>query len=127
VERIAFSAEGSEPLADLEALAAWFDLEPELRGLIEPATAVPRPRELGAIADALIAAVGSGGAISVLAASLKTFFAQPRGAKVRLTVTRADGSRWELEADRVAGVSVPELARLLSGEEVGRIEGTGER
>lgn len=115
VERVAISAEGPGQAEDLASLAAWFDLIPGLRGLVKPATAVPAAGELGALADALVAAAGSGGAVSVLAASLKAFFSQPRGAKVHLTVTRADGTRLELDADRVARTSVPELARQLLG------------
>ena len=118
VERFAISADGSGRLRTLEVLAAWFDEESELRGLIKPVAAVPDPGELGAISDTLLAAVGSGGAISVLAASLKAFFSRPRGAKVRLTVTRADGTRLELDADRVGRRSVPELARQLLAADV---------
>lgn len=118
VERVAISVEGSVQVEDLESLAAWFDEEPELRGLIKPAGVVPDPGELGALTDALLAALGSGGAVSVLAASLKAFFSQPRGAKVRLTVTREDGTRFELDADRVARRSVPELARQLLSADI---------
>jgi hypothetical protein len=113
MERVAISVEGSDRLEDLEALAAWFDQEPELRGLVKSAAAVPGAGELGALTDVLIAAVSGGGAVSVLAASLKTFFSQPRGAKVHLIVTLADGTRLELDADRVARASVPELTRQL--------------
>jgi hypothetical protein len=115
VERIAISASGSGQVEDLEALTAWFDEESELRGLIKPASAVPDSGELGALPDVLLAAVGSGGAVSVLAASLKSFLSQPRGAKVRLTLTREDGTRLELDADRLARRSVPELVQQLLG------------
>ena len=71
------------------------------------------------MSDVLVAAVGAGGAVSVLAASLKTFFAQPRGAKVRIVVTRADGSRLEVDADRVKADSVAELAARLLGADEG--------
>lgn len=118
MERVAISFEGSDRVEDLEALVAWFGEEPELRGLIKPAAAVPDAGELGALPDALLAAVGAGGAVSVLARSLKAFFSQPRGAKVRLTVTRIDGTRVEVDADRVARRSVPELARELLGADV---------
>jgi len=118
VERVAISVEGSDRVEDLEALAAWFAEESELRGLIKAAAAVPDAGELGALPDALLAAVGGGGAVSVLAGSLKAFFSQPRGAKVRLTVTRPDGTRVELDADRVARTSVPELARQLLDADV---------
>lgn len=118
VKRIAIAADGSRQVEDLEALTAWFDEEPELRGLIKPAAGMPDAGELGTLPDALLAAVGGGGAVSVLAASLKAFFSQPRGPKVHLTVTRGDGTRLELDADRVARGSVPELARQLLAADV---------
>ena len=118
MERVAISAKGPGQAKDLESLVVWLDLEPQLRGLIKPAAAVPAAGELGALADTLVAAVGSGGAVSVLAASLRAFFSQPRGARVRLTVTREDGTKFELDADRVARRSVPELARQLLGTDV---------
>ena len=113
MEGVAISVEGLGRVEDLESLAAWFDQEGELRGLIKPATAVPDAGELGTLAGALYAAVGAGGAVTALAASLKAFLSQPRGAKVRLTVTRTDGTTLELDADRVARRSVPELTRQL--------------
>lgn len=99
----------------MEALAAWFGDEPELHGLIEQADAAPSGGELGAVPDTLVAAVGSGGAVTALAASLKGFFGQTRGAKVRLVVTRPDGTKVELDADRVKRKSVPELTAQVLG------------
>jgi len=115
VERISIAVDGADDAADLEALGQWLAAEPQLRGLIKTVPATPRPDELGTAADALVMAVGAGGAVSVLAASLKTFFAQPRGAKVRLVVTRADGSRIELDADRLRQSSVAGLAEQVLG------------
>lgn len=113
VGSVTISTEGSNKVEDLEALAAWLDQEPELRRLVKPTAAVPDPGQLGVLADGLVVAVGAGGAVSVLAASLKVFFSQPRGAKVRLTVTRHDGTRLELDADRVTRGSVTELAQQM--------------
>jgi hypothetical protein len=110
---VTISVKDAEPLADLEALTEWFDLEPELRGLVKPADAVPGVGELGALSDALIAAVGSGGAVTALAASLTALFSQQRWAKLHLLITRTDGTRVELDADQVSRKSVPELTELL--------------
>lgn len=120
LEHVAISLQGADQVEGLEALTAWFDEEPELRGLIARAGTVPDAGELGALSDTLVAALGGGGAISVLAASLKSFFSQPRGASIRLMVTRADGSRVELDADRVSDLSVPELVEKLL-----RVDSTG--
>jgi hypothetical protein len=113
MNQIEIAVTGSEQVEDLEALDRWLRDEPELRGLIERAPAIPGHNELGAFSDALVAAVGAGGALSVLASSLKVFFAQPRGERLHLTVTRADGSKAELDADRVRHKSVPQLVQLL--------------
>ena len=104
---------GSGRLADLEVLTRWLADEPELRGMIEPREAVPRPGELGALADVLVAALGGGGAISVLTGSLKTFLTQPRGQHVQITVTKPDGTIVELNADRVRTKSAHDLTELL--------------
>lgn len=117
MDQIEISVTESSQVEDLEALDQWLRDEPDLRGLVKRAEAVPNPGELGAFSDALVAALGTGGAISVLASSLKVFFSQPRGARVHLTVTRADGTKAELDADRVRPKSVPELTRLLLGTE----------
>jgi hypothetical protein len=118
MKRFAISTQGSEQLADLEALSEWLDDEPQLRHLVEPDRAVPSTGELGAVADGLTVAVGTGGAITVLASSLKVFLSQPRGQRVQLKVTRSDGSSVELSADRVRDVSVAELAQVLLGTNV---------
>jgi hypothetical protein len=113
MNQIQISVKDADQVEDLEALDQWLRDEPELRGLIERSAAVPKPGELGALSDALVAAVGAGGAISVLASSLKVFFSQPAGARVHLTVSRPDGTTAELDADRVRRRSVPQLVKLL--------------
>ncbi|GAA1969769.1 effector-associated constant component EACC1 [Catenulispora subtropica] len=115
MEHISIAVAGDDDASDLEALADWLAAEPDLRGLIKVARPVPRPHELGAVVDVLVAAVSTGGAVSVLAGSLKTFLSQPRGAKVRIVVTRADGSTIELDADRVKVTAVGELTDKLLG------------
>jgi hypothetical protein len=98
------SVEGADPVDGLAELSDWLAQEPELRGLIAPKTTGPEPGELGALADVLVAAVGSGGAVSVLAASLKAFLAQPRRADVRIVLSTPDGLRVEVDAKRVGDV-----------------------
>lgn len=113
MEHFAISVDGTDDNADLEALTRWFADEPDLRGLVKPAPAVPSQHELGAVTDILMATFGAGGAGAVFAGSLKTFFAQPRGAKVRLVWTRPDGTKLELDADRVKRFSVTELTEQM--------------
>jgi len=112
--RIELSAQGGEPTEDLADLADWLAQDDELRGLVKPAPVVPVAGELGAAADVLVAAVGSGGAASVLAASLKGFLAQPRRSDVTIVLTAADGRRVEVDAKRVRDVEA--LVREVCGE-----------
>lgn len=98
------SVQGGEPTEELGALADWLAQESELRGLVTPAPAVPGAGELGALSDVLLVTVGSGGAISVLAASLKAFLAQPRRSDVKIVITGADGRKVEIDAKRVDDV-----------------------
>ena len=108
------SVEGDHPFEGLAELSDWLRLEPELRGLISPAPTVPGPGELGGPADALVVAVGSGGAISVLAASLRAFLVQPRRSDVRIVLGTPDGRRVEIDAKRVRDVEA--LVRETLGQ-----------
>ncbi|MEZ0115498.1 hypothetical protein ABH920_009537 [Catenulispora sp. EB89] len=112
--RIDLSVQGGEPGGELAELADWLAQEDELRGLVKPAPAVPAARELGVSSDVLVAAVGSGGAVSVLAASLKAFLSQPRRSDVTIVLTAPDGRRVEVDAKRVRDVEA--LVRQVCGE-----------
>ena len=78
---------------ELRGLHEWLLLEPELRGRIKVGSLLPKPREMGALGDALVVAAGSGGALSVLFASLKAWFAQPKRSDVCIELHTADGRR----------------------------------
>jgi hypothetical protein len=82
--------------------------------MIKPASAGPAPGELGVAADVLVAAVGSGGAISVLAASLKAFLVLPRRTDLRIVLSAPDGHKVEIDAKRVGD------AEALIREAIGR-------
>ena len=76
----------------------------------------PGERELGALADVLVVAVGSGGTLSVLATSLKAWLAQPRRSDVRIRVQHEGGETVEIDANRIDGEHVEALIRqALSG------------
>jgi hypothetical protein len=113
---VQLSVESDDPVEALADLSDWLHLESELRGLVKPGDAVPGPGKLGALSEFLIVAIGSGGTLSVLAASLKVFLAQPRGSDVRIVVTSEDGRRVELDAKRVGDVKVEQLLRQALGE-----------
>ncbi|MGW3202137.1 effector-associated constant component EACC1 [Streptomyces sp. NPDC001118] len=97
------SVTGDDSIDELTDLADWLQHEPELRGLITFADPEPGPGELGALADALAVAVGSGGVLTVLAASLRAYVSQPRKSDVRILV-RAQGRSVTVEAKRVNDV-----------------------
>jgi hypothetical protein len=97
--------------AELESLDGWLRRERELAGRITFATARPREGELGALGEALVVAVGSGGALSVLATSLKAWISLPRRSDVRIRVQGSDGRVVEIDADRVSGERVDDVIR----------------
>src|ERR1700727_2059922 len=70
---ILISLAGGDQVAGLESLGDWLRGEPELAGRVRVSGSAPREGELGALADVLVVAVGSGGTLSVLAASLKSW------------------------------------------------------
>ncbi|MFI5530517.1 hypothetical protein ACIA8O_18445 [Kitasatospora sp. NPDC051853] len=95
---------GDDPVHELRELDAWLNDEPELRGKVRPRAARPGHGELGAPYDVLIAAIGSGGVVTVLAGSLHGYLTRPRGADVRISVSAPDGRSVEVEAQRVEDV-----------------------
>jgi hypothetical protein len=99
---IAVLGEGST--MELHSLHAWLLKENELRGRVHPQRAPVGQGEMGALVDALIVALGSSGAITVLARSLETWLRQPRRTALRLKVTRPDGSMVEFAADHIKDI-----------------------
>jgi hypothetical protein len=111
---VLLSVEGDYPAEGFEELARWLGGEEELRGLLTQEPAVPGPGELGALSDVLVAAVGSGGALSALFASLKTFLSLPRASDVRIVLRTPDGRRVEVDAKRIKDVDA--LVRETLGQ-----------
>lgn len=100
---------GGERGVELESLGDWLRGEPELAGRVEITGSGPGEGELGALGDALVVAVGSGGALSVLAASLKAWLSQPRRSDFRIRVQGPDGHAVEISADRAGAEDVHAL------------------
>ncbi|OLB75938.1 MAG: hypothetical protein AUI14_20010 [Actinobacteria bacterium 13_2_20CM_2_71_6] len=96
----------SDPGTDsqLRSLVDWLDHEPELRGRVRALARPPAGNELGATTDAVQVALGAGGAIAVLASSLRVWFAQPRRSDVRLKIRGSSGRTIEVDAKRVSNV-----------------------
>ena len=98
---IRISLADDDPVGGIEALWAWLRDEPELRGVVRLIADSPGAGEMGSASSVLVAALGTGGAVSVLAASLRAFLTQPRRSDVRITVQGPDGRRVEVDAKRV--------------------------
>jgi hypothetical protein len=87
---------------ELRALHRWLQQEDELRGRVAIENATPARGEMGAVADFLVVAVGSGGAITVLASSISVWLRHRKsditveltetesGRTVKVTAARAD-------------------------------------
>ena len=108
---VRISVVGGNPAGDLESLETWFQGEPELAGQVRLSAPVPRAGELGALADVLVAAVSSGGALSVLAASLHAWLSRPSRSDVRIRVQGDAGRVVEIDADRVDAQQAEVLLR----------------
>ena len=106
---VRISCAGADRAATLESLSDWLREEQELAGRVSLCAPTPSEGELGALPDALVVAVGSGGMLSVLATSLKAWLAQPRRSHVRIRIRSGDGRVVEIDADRVDGERVDAL------------------
>jgi hypothetical protein len=109
------SCAGGDRAAGIESLSDWLRGEPELAGRVRVAGPAPGEGELGALADVLVVAVGSGGTLSVLATSLRALLAQPHGQHLRIRVRRDGGETVEIDADRIDAGQADALLRQALG------------
>jgi|SRR5690348_1939811 len=108
---VRISLVGGNQAEDLESLDDWLRGEPELAGRVKVSVPVPREGELGALAEVLVAAVSSGGVLSVLTASLYAWLSQPRRSDVRIRVQAGNGHAVEIDADRVDAQQAEDMLR----------------
>lgn len=95
---------------DLRALYAWLGDEQELRGQVRLAQVPPGSTQLGGVTDAIVVALGAGGAGTALVTSL-TNWVKARRPAFHLTV-EASGRKVELELESIAD-SAPLLKQVL--------------
>jgi hypothetical protein len=95
------------------SLRSWLVDRDELRGKVRLAAAVPPPGRLGAVVDTLEVVLGAGGAASVLASAVVSWVRQQRS-DIRLTLTRRDGDKAELVANRMRAMDASELLSVVS-------------
>ena len=90
--------------ADLDELAQWLEQYEGLAGRVSVAPAEPRPGRLGSGLDALAIAVGSGGALTVLARGLVAWassYRSQRGSDVYVHASRPGGAELTVELRNV--------------------------
>ncbi|MFD7414829.1 effector-associated constant component EACC1 [Kitasatospora purpeofusca] len=104
------SVTGGETVAEAESLTDWLRGEPGLTGVTLTGRP-PGPGEMGSVLDAVTVALGAGGALSVLASSLRVWFAQPRRSDVRLKIRRIGGGTVEIDAKRVRAGDLEAILR----------------
>ena len=107
------SVVGDDPIRGLESLGDWLVAEPQFAGRVRQAGPVPKVGELGALADAVVVAVGSGGVLPVLATSLKAWLSQPRGSVYRVRIEGESGRIVEIDAQRVDACQMEDLLRQI--------------
>lgn len=115
---VRISVVGDDRQGGLESLDNWLREESGLAGLVQVAGAEPRKGELGALADTLVVAVGSGGTLSVLATSLKVWLSHPRRSDIRIRLQGRDGEAIEIDANRVDTDDIETLLRQTLGDKI---------
>jgi hypothetical protein len=98
---VRISVAGGNPAVELESLSDWLRGEPPLAGRVRLTGPKPIAGELGSAVDVLTVAVGSGGVLSVLASSLRSWLSQPRRSDLRVRIHHVDGSTVEIDMDRI--------------------------
>jgi hypothetical protein len=83
---------------DLCSLYQWLRGEDLLRGRIQLLDSPVRAGEMGAGPDAIVAAVGSGGALTVLARAIPAWLGQRRRSDVKVEVVIPGGRRVVVQA-----------------------------
>lgn len=109
--RVEVSVAGGDEVEEQAALWEWLLDEPELRGTLAREPVPIEPGRLGAGAEMLTVALGSGGAVAVLARSLSTWL-RTRRPGLTLTVT-ANGRSARLKTENVDERHVEEALAIL--------------
>jgi len=125
VVEVRISCLGEDPADSIESLNDRLRGERELAGRLRLVGPAPGRNELGALADVLVVALGSGGTLSVLSGSLKAWLAQPYKPDIRVRVEGPDGQSVEIDAKRADVTSVITLLHeTLGGQAAGNTNAT---
>ncbi len=88
---------GDDTHAELSSLRQWLSSESEFRGRVRIEEAPIQPGHMGGLAEALTVALGSGGALAVLAGSVSVWL-QQRRSQLTVKIVNPDGSSQEITA-----------------------------
>jgi hypothetical protein len=113
VDVVAVSAVGPDADDQLRSLRGWLATVDDLRGRVNLRERPPRPGTLGPVLEALVVAVGPGGAATALAATVVAWLRNRHG-EVRVTLTLPDSRSMELTAKRVAELDAAALERQVA-------------
>jgi hypothetical protein len=107
--------------AVIQELAQWLEQYDGLAGRVAPAPTEPTPGRLGPGLDALAIAVGSGGALTVLAKGLVAWassYRSQRGSDVYIHVSRPGGPELTVDLRNVtdAEAALKQVLEQASGE-----------
>lgn len=97
---------------ELRSLSTWLAGEAEFRGRVRLVEAAPEPGTLGGWPQAVVVALGQGGAVTVLASAVIAWI-RHRTSDVTCTVTRPDGTSVELTATRVRSADLAGVGELV--------------
>ncbi|MDG4810999.1 hypothetical protein O7634_29930 [Micromonospora sp. WMMD1120] len=107
---------------ELRFLYEWLLDAPELRGRVTMEQSPPPPGRLGPVLEALLVALGPGGAVAAMTVAVISWL-RHRTSDVTIRVTSADGGEVEVSAFRVRKLDeaavrdeVDRLTRLLGRE-----------
>ena len=101
----------------LRSLHGWLSQQPGLRGQVWITPRPQRAGEMGSVPDLVTVLVGSGGAVSVLIGSLRTWLAQPRRTDIRVKMHLPDGTTVDVDARRVGDAEALLKAVLDSAQQ----------
>ena len=103
-------------LTDFHSLYRWLRSNHVLAGLVHAIHNRPGEGELGGAWNTISVAVGSGGAVTALAQSLKTYFAQASNRRftVRIKITDGAGESVELDAEGIGAGQLESVVESLA-------------
>ena len=106
------SMDGTTTNDELRAWGTFLSGEDELRGRIEYVEAPLTPNHLGTVTDAITVAVGSAGALTILARAVVAFV-QSRRSDHSIHMSRPDGGDIRVEAKRIKSANASQIRELV--------------